>query len=422
MNIPCLGPHLDLNRRAFLTGGLGALLSLAIPRWQALAADPKRPAKACILLWMNGGPSHLDTFDPKPGTKVGGPFKTVKTRIKDVQICEHLPRVADQADKLAIIRSMTTKEGNHDRAQYLMHTGYSPSVTLQHPGFGAWVSHELSDPKSQLPSFVSVRGPSVGAGFLGVEHNPLVVQDPREGIRNLAHAKDVDAGRFDRRLAAFQILQKNFQAETGIAEVAGHGKVYDKAVRMMRSPLAKTFDISQEPEAARRAYGDSDFGRGCLLARRLVEAGVKFVEVTLDGWDTHVNNFLGVKNLLADLDPALATLLKDLADRKLLDETLVICMGEFGRTPEINPNEGRDHFPHAWSTVLAGGGVRAGQAYGSTNAAGAEVASQPVTVKNFFATVATLLSMDPGKEVMSPVGRPIAISDAGRPVEGLIAS
>lgn len=189
----------------------------------------------------------------------------------------------------------------------------------------------------------------------------------------------------------------------------------------MRSPLAKAFDIKDEPESARRLYGDTDFGRGCLMARRLVEAGVKFVEVTLDGWDTHYDNFTQVKHLTADLDPAMAALLRDLADRKRLDDTLVICMGEFGRSPQITPGEGRDHHPAASSALLAGGGIRGGQAYGSTDAEGAKPADNPVTVPNFFATLATLLGMDPDKEKVSPVGRSIAITDRGRPVKGLIA-
>jgi hypothetical protein len=406
-----------------LTGGLGGLLSLAIPRWQACAAadSARKQGKACILLWMNGGPSHIDTFDPKPGTKAGGTFKTIGTKIPDVKICEHLPLLAEQADRLAIIRSMTSKEGNHDRGQYLMHTGYAPSATLKHPSLGAWVSHELGDPKFELPNFVSICGPSISAGFMGAEYNPFAVLHPGEGVRNLPLAKDVDRSRFDSRLEALNILQDNFQAESGSASVGIHNTVYQKAVRLMRSPLVKAFDVSTEPASVLKAYGDDDFGRSCLMARRLVEAGVKFVEVTLDGWDTHVDNFTGVRNLLGHLDPAMATLLKDLAERDRLDDTLVIWMGEFGRSPKINQVEGRDHYPAAWSAVLAGGGVRGGQVYGSTDEEGAKVVADAVTVPNYFATLAKLLGIDPARELMSPVGRPIAISEAGRPIERLIA-
>jgi hypothetical protein len=425
--IACTGPSLSIGRRSFIGGGLGAALSAAIPAWQSKAAEQaatagqKAAAKACILLWMNGGPSHIDTFDPKPGTKTGGEFKAIDTRLKGVKFAEHLPTVAEQADKLAVIRSMTTKEGNHDRAGYLMHTGYAPSTTLQHPSLGAWVSHELGDEAAELPNFVSIRGPSVGAGFLGVQHGPFSIQKPGEGVRNLPLAKDVDAARFSRRLDALAALQANFRAETGRREIASHDIVYQKAVRLMRSPLAKAFEIKQEPEAIQKKYGESDFGRGCLMARRLIESGVKFIEVTLDGWDTHVDNFSGVRNLCRDLDPGMSSLLADLAERKLLDDTLVIWMGEFGRTPTINPAHGRDHYPAAWSAALAGGGSRGGIAYGSTDGDGAKVASNPVTVPDLFATIATLLGIDPKREEMSPVGRPIAVSDNGQPIQSLIA-
>jgi uncharacterized protein (DUF1501 family) len=422
-SVACPGPASFADRRRFLAGGLGGLLSLAIPRWQAAAANvASKRSKACILLWMNGGPSHLDTFDPKPGTKAGGSFKAIKTSVPGVQICEHMPLLAEQAQQLAIIRSMTSKEGNHDRGQYLMHTGYSPSVTLKHPSLGAWVSHELGDPTFELPNFVSIRGPSIGAGFLGAEHSPFAVLYPNQGVRNLPLAKDVDARRFDSRLEALKILQNQFRAETGAPGVDTHDTVYAKAVRMMRSPLAKTFDVDKEPASVRQAYGESDFGRGCLMARRLVEAGVKFVEVTLDGWDTHVDNFTGVKNLLGHVDPAMSTLLKDLDQRKLLDDTLVIWMGEFGRTPRISPADGRDHYPNAWSAVLAGGGARGGQAYGATNEDGSSVVKDPITVPNYFATLAKLLGIDPARELMSPVGRPIAISENGKPIDALIAA
>lgn len=412
-----------MSRRALLTGGLGGLLSLSIPRWQARAAAAGQTTrKSCILLWMNGGPSHIDTFDPKPGAPTGGSFKAVDTSVPGVKICEHLPQLAEQAQHLAILRSMTSKEGNHDRGQYLMHTGYAPSGTLKHPSLGAWVSHELGDPNFELPNFVSIRGPSVSSGFLGVQHNPFTIPNPNQGVRNLPMAKDVDRQRFTTRREALAILQDSFRAETGSSAIANHDAIYNQAVRLMQSPLAKAFDISQEPQAVQQAYGSSDFGRGCLMARRLIEVGVPFVEVTLDGWDTHIDNFSKTMYLMRDLDPAFATLLRELTDRDRLNDTLVIWMGEFGRTPKISAADGRDHYPNAWSTVLAGAGVRAGQAYGSTDAEGAKVVSHPVTVPDYFATIAILLGMNPQREETSPVGRPIAISDNGNPIAGLLKS
>ncbi len=268
---------------------------------------------------------------------------------------------------------------------------------------------------------MSIRGPSVGASFLGVQHNPFTIQNPSQGVRNLPLARDVDRTRFARRMEGLAMLQRSFQAETHAAEVANHDAVYSKSVRLMQSPMVKAFEIADEPEAVRRAYGDSDFGRGCLMARRLIETGVPFVEVTLDGWDTHIDNFAKTELLMRDLDPAMATLLRELEERGRLDNTLVVWMGEFGRTPKISAADGRDHYPGAWSAVLAGGGVRGGQAYGSTDAGGERVVKDAVKVPDYFATIARLLSMDPKHEEMSPVGRPIAIADGGTPIQALMA-
>jgi hypothetical protein len=424
----CPGPvdlwSASVDRRGFLKVGMGGLLSLLFAQWldprlaRAQGAAPK--AKSCILLWMNGGPSHIDTFDPKPGTSTGGPFKAIKTRAPGVEICEHLPNLAEQAHHLAIIRSMTSKEGNHQRAQYLLHTGYAPNPTIMHPSFGAWVSEELGDPNSDLPNFVSISGPSIGAGFLGVQYGPFVIQDPAQSVQNIQYPQNVNDWRFRLRQSALDMLEKQFTIETGDVKVAGRRAVYAKAIRMMRSPRLKAFDISPEPAAVKAAYGDTNFGRGCLMARRLVEAGVKFVEVVLDGWDTHQDNFERSQKLMNTLDPAMATLLKELDERNLLQSTLVIWVGEFGRTPRINSNDGRDHYPQAWSAVLAGGGVRAGLAYGATDEEGTKVVDKPVSVPDFFATLATLLGMNPSKTVMTPVGRPIAITERGTPVRELI--
>ncbi|QGJ70788.1 DUF1501 domain-containing protein [Planctomycetales bacterium 10988] len=424
----CQGSHFAgiCSRRQLLQGGLGAGLSLSIPFWQQRSrlqagVSPSRPYKQCILLWMNGGPSHLDTFDPKPGTREGGPFRSIKTRIPGVEISEHLPRVAEQAHQMAILRSMTSKEGNHDRGQYLMHTGYIPAGSFRHPSLGAWVSHERTDVALDLPHFVSINGPSIGAGFLGVEHQPYTVLDPKNGMNNVAYPKDLNASRFSRRQEAFAFLQGQFQQQTQLPAVASQNKVYQQATSLMHSPLVSAFDLEEETSQMRAKYGEHDFGRGCLMARRLIESGVPFVEVMLDGWDTHYDNFAAIEHLLGLLDPAMSTLLEDLDQRDLLDDTLVIWMGEFGRTPRISANDGRDHYPAAWSAVLAGGGVRAGQAYGATDEIGAKVVRDAVTVPNFFATVATLLGMDPDKEVYSPQGRPIRISDSGTPIHSLIA-
>lgn len=409
-------------RRHFLQASLGALLASALAERDARArpsADPAPRAKSCVLLWMNGGPSHIDTWDPKPGAPTGGPFKAIKTRAPAIQLSQHLPEVAAQAHHLAIVRSMSSKEGNHQRARQLLHTGYTPNPTADHPSIGAWVARDRDDPTFDLPRFVSIGGPSADAGFLGVEYGPFVVQRASVPPENVAYARVVTKDRFDRRAAALAALEGDFSASTRDPRIKERDAVYSKAVRLMRSPRLGAFDLASEPAAAALEYGDSEFGRGCLLARRLVESGVSFVEIMLDGWDTHQDNFGRVERLLGVLDPAMATLVGDLEKRRLLDSTLVVCLGDFGRTPTINPNEGRDHYPQAWSAVLAGGGIRGGLVVGETDALGAKVA-EPTSVADLFATIATTLGLDPAMTLRTRAGRPISITDAGRPIAKLL--
>lgn len=425
----CPGPvdlfSLNASRRGVMQVGVGGLLSMLFAQWldprsASAAAAPQQKAKSCILLWMNGGPSHLETWDPKPGTATGGPTKSIRTRVEGIEVAEHLPQVAEVADQLAIIRGMTSKEGNHQRAQYLMHTGYAPNPTVTHPSLGAWVSEELGDPDFDLPNFVSISGPSLSAGFLGVQYGPLVINQPGQLPQNTGYAGSVNDARFATRTRALAQLESDFAVRTGDAKVRGRQSVYGKAVRLMRTPRLKAFDISEEPDAVKSAYGDTNFGRGCLMARRLVESGVKFVEVVLDGWDTHQNNFERVAKQAGAFDPAMAMLIQDLKRRDLLDSTLVIWMGEFGRTPTINGSEGRDHYPAAWSAALAGGGVRGGQVYGQTDAEGRKVVDRPVAVPDLFATIATVLGMNPGKTFQTPTGRPISITEKGTPIRDLL--
>lgn len=343
-----------LDRRTLLRIGASGFMAALIARAGLAKSDPSAApslpaakAKACILLWLNGGPSHIDTFDPKPGKSTGGPFKAIKTKAPAVELCEHLPLLAEEAHRIAVLRGMTSREGNHQRAQFLVHTGYAPSTTIAYPSLGAWTSSRLGAKDAELPAFVSVGGTSYGAGFLGVQNGPFVIQKAGGVPANAGHAPGVDQERFNRRVAGLDMLESRFSRETGDAKVEGRRAVYDKALRLMRSPKLKAFDIGEESDGVRSSYGGTDFGRGCLLARRLVENGVRFVEVVLDGWDTHRDNFTRTKNLMNTLNPAIASLLRDLSQRGLLDTTLVACMGEFGRTPVINANDGRDHHPQA---------------------------------------------------------------------------
>ncbi len=403
-----------------LGGGLaGSWMAGLIGARPAMAQAAKKGQKprSCVVLWLNGGPSHLDTFDPKPGTKEGGPFKAIKTRTKGVEFSEHLPQLAALTSQMAVVRG-ASKEGNHQRARYLLHTGYAPNPTVVHPALGGWVSALLAEKNSELPSFVSIGGPSESGGFLGVQHGPFVV--PRVGSpQNVAYARNVDAERFDRRMAALKAMDADFVAATGDPQAHGRSEVVAQAVRLMRSPHLRAFDVSDEPEKIRKAYGDTDFGRGCLAARRLVENGVRLVEVVLDGWDTHKDGFEKIKRLSSALDPAMASLVSDLRDRKMLDSTLVVCVGEFGRTPRINGDDGRDHHPQAWTALLAGGGVRGGVVHGQTDATGTKT-DKAVLVPDLFATITSTLGLDPERSFDTPSGRPIAITDHGTPQRDLL--
>jgi hypothetical protein len=335
-------------------------------------------------------------------------------------ISEHMPLIAKHANKLAIVRGMTSKEGNHQRAQFLLRTGYSPNPTVLHPTLAAWVTKRLGEPATGLPGSVSLGGPSLGAGFFGVQYGPFVVQSPGQMPQNVGYGPGVDDARFEARKALLDGMESGFAAQTGDAKIEGRRALYGKADRLMHAGALKAFDVSEEPEAVRASFGDTAFGRGCLTAARLVASGVRFVEVTLDGWDTHQDVFGRTKKLMGTLDPAMSALLEDLQRRGLADSTLVVWMGDFGRTPNINANDGRDHFPNAWTAVLAGAGIRGGVVHGETDAQGAKVVKDAVTVPNLIATIATALGLDPADVAQSPAGRPISLTDSGVPVRAIL--
>ena len=416
----------EMSRRNFLKFGMNSLLGLVAMQHLQSAAFAQMEkiaprAKRCIVLFMNGGPSQLDTFDPKPGTLNAGPFRAIQTSVKGIQFSQHLPLVAEQAHHLAVIRSMVSREGNHERARYLMHTGYAPTGSVRHPTFGSLTSHYLDDDASELPNCVNINSPSFTAGILGATHDPFVVNDPRKPIEDLKYPEQMDRRRFEERLKMLRDIERDFLKNRGGRSTEAHQAVYRKADKLINSPSAKAFDLSDEPIALREAYGDNRFGQGCLMARRLIEAGVKFVEVSLDGWDTHSDNFVQTQDLLKVVDPAFAALVKDLDDRDLLDETIVLWLGEFGRTPKINENEGRDHFPNGWSAVIAGGGVRGGRAIGATNADGTQVADQPVSVPDLFASLCFALGIDYNNQNYSRAGRPIRVVNNGSVINELFA-
>jgi hypothetical protein len=411
-----------VSRRTFLhrvSAGALAAGTLSLPDLVSLhAAELRKEGRAMILLWMAGGPSQFETFDPKPNHDNGAGTKVTSTAIPGVQLAESWEQTAASLKDIAVIRSMTNKEGNHQRATYQLHTGYIPSGSVKHPSFAACAAQQLHDPDLDLPSVVSV-GPTQGAGFLGVDYEPFVVQTPGQMPQNVQ--SPVGNQRIQRRLALFNELEETFAERGGRNVVHNQKQLYDKAAGLILSPQTKAFDISGEPQALRDRYGSSQFGQGCLLARRLVESGVSFVEVRSNGWDTHDDNANRIRRLAGEVDPAFATLIADLKDRGMLERTTVLWTGEFGRTPRINPRDGRDHYPRAFNCAIAGGGVRGGQVIGSSTADGSAVDERPVTVPDLLRTLCKTLKIDADHENISPLGRPMKIVDGGAPVAELFA-
>jgi hypothetical protein len=447
---------LPISRREYMklaaAGVLGGSLSGWLPAFADEAAKNPQRTKACILLWMNGGPSQMDTFDLKPGHENGGPFKEIDTNVAGIKISEHLPQLAKHVDKLALIRSMATKEADHGRATYQMRTGHVPAGPVQYPTLGSLFSKELEQPGAELPNFVSVApfrffSPAAyGPGFLGPQYAPLVVGEGQQSLipipgqqagnpEDALKVQDIDlppgvsAERAAARTRLLTEMQDDFLETRSGNSSQSHKSAYERAVTLMRSKATKAFDLDEEPKALRDRYGRNLFGQGCLLARRLVEKGVPFVEVSLAnagnltlGWDTHIDNFDGVKRLSAVLDPAWATLMDDLKDKGLLDSTVVVWMGEFGRTPKINGSRGRDHWPNSWTTVVGGGGIKGGQVVGQTSKDGTEVTERPVKVEDLLATVAKALGIDIAKQNVSNVNRPIRIVEpTAKPITEVLA-
>lgn len=415
-----------VSRRSFLhhfTLGTAGAITLGWQDRMALQADELRKrGMSCILLFMRGAPSQFETFDPKPGTNNGGPTKAIETAAGGIRIAEGWENVATQMNDISLIRSLTNnKEGNHDRAVYQLHTGYVQSQTVRHPSLGAIASAELGPDEFDLPHFVAIghRAGIIGSGFLGTAVAPFAVLDPNKVPNNTELPTGTNGGRFVRRHNLLKDLEEDFAEAGGKSRVENHRLLYDNARKMVLSPRLKAFDLSQEKDSVRDRYGRNGFGQGCLLARRLVEQGVTFVEVESPGWDTHADNFSRVKAQAGVVDPAFAILIADLKERGLLEKTLVIWMGEFGRTPRINAKTGRDHHPLSFNAALAGGGIKGGQVIGATNAEGTDVEKRPVSVPDLFCTFCHALQINPRKENISPLGRPLTITDKGQPVREL---
>lgn len=418
-----------IDRRQALGVMTACGLSFSLPGMTVQAAKRRREERprSLITLWMNGGMSQLETWDPHPGTPSGGDAKSIKTSQPDLEISDFLPQMAEQMHGVTLIRSLTSLEGDHARGAAYVKTGYRLEPTLVYPSLGAIAAHQLPDSRVEIPQHVSLGGDKFfpRGGYLGNEWDAFRVFNPGRSLTNLKAG--VSDARLDQRTKGLSILAKQFSNARPAAEKSTlHGDTVERALKMMSSEQLKAFELDDVPSEVLSAYGDSKFGRGCLVARRLVEVGVRSIEVSLNGFDTHVNNHAGQKTQADILDPAFATLLTELREHDLLDSTIVLCISEFGRTQRINGAGGRDHWPNWFSCVVAGGGFREGLVVGETPAAiaapDAKVKpkpSNPLTIPQLYATIMYSMGIDWNEEIITPIGRPIRFADA-EPVASLL--
>lgn len=402
-------------RRTFLASGLGGIFSLALRHRcdRLFAADASRTTKRCIVLWMGGGPSQMETFDPKPGAVTGGPTRSIATSAAGIEIAEHLPHLARRMDRLSIVRGLTSPEGDHDRGEYFLHTGYPYVQAFPRPTLGAVVSHE--NPRADFPLFVSVGARGLGPAYMGPDHAPFAVENPAQAVQLITGLR-ARRGAL-RSLEGFSLAFDERHLDSSLER---RRTSLQRVERLLTTPFVKALDVSRAPDSDRARYGESEFGQRCLLARRLLEAGVKFVEVAHGGWDTHADNFNSVARLCGEIDHPWSVLIDDLRASGLWEETIVVWMGEFGRTPQINGNNGRDHFPQVTPVVLGGGGLKGGTVVGRTNATGLEVAEGPVKVPDLFATLFAALGIDPQHEFRTEFGAVAPASDHGQPIASLL--
>lgn len=406
-------------RRSLLRGTGIAGISWLTPLADLLAVEAEKapsgkPARSIILLWLGGAASQLDTFDPHPTTKIGGGVKTIPTAIKGVEFASGLEQTASVMGDVSLIRSMVSKEGDHERAFYNIKTGYRPDPTLIHPSIGAIVCHELPEAKIEIPTHVSIlpnQWPARG-GFFGAKFDAFQMYDPKFPVPDVKAR--VDEKRMDKRMEGLSVVEQTFaqgRSPNLDQDKTLHQISMQRARKMMTSDQLKAFNVSDVPAQQIAVYGETPFGRGCLAAVRLIQAGVRCVEVTLNGWDTHANNFEGQAAQVKILDAAYASLIRDLKKLGLLESTVVVCGGEFGRTPKINNVGGRDHWPSGFSMLVAGGGFAGGRVIGATDPEGVKKEPEnPIHVEDLHATIQDMFGIDHTKEIMTPIGRPMALS------------
>ncbi|HVX14466.1 MAG TPA: DUF1501 domain-containing protein [Pirellulales bacterium] len=388
---------------------------------QSEQKTPGEPAQSIILLWLAGGPSQLETFDPHPGKAISAGTRAINTSVPGIQLAQGYERLAERMEHVALVRSLVSKEGDHERGTYTVKTGYRPNPTVVHPSIGAICCHQLPVAGTEIPRHVSIletQWPSMG-GLLGKQYDAFKCYDPATKVPDIT--SQVADPRIGRRLADLNVVEAAFargRAKTAAATL--HRETVANARQMMTSQQIEAFDVKREAQPVLDRYGDTPFGRGCLAARRLIEVGVRCVEVNLNGWDTHRNNHEAHASLAPTLDAALSALIDDLHQRDLLRKTVILCGGEFGRTPTVNPFAGRDHWPHGFTMLLAGGGLRGGVALGATDPEGGREVKDPYQVPDIHATVLAALGIDPEHEELAPIGRPIKLSE-GKPIAALLA-
>jgi hypothetical protein len=426
------------DRRHFLSHAAGAA-AVAVPgmsfinRLRAAAPELKKKNKSLIILWMGGGPTTIDLWDMKPGHANGGEHKPINTAASGVQITEKMPLLAKQFKNLSIVRSLTTKEGDHRRGTVLMNTGRSPSPLVDFPAIGSVIAHQYSQDVEamknlDLPQFIAVGGSQVGPGFLGMKYAPFTVQNPGQPPENVEPPQGVSGVQMARRKAIFDKLESGFTTNAPADAAQAHKDVYKKAMDLVVSTRKDVFSLAKEDPKVMATYGltgtnaNNGFARGCLLARKLTESGVGCVEVTMGGWDMHQGIFNALATrALPSLDMGFSGLMQDLEQRGRLKDTVVLWMGEFGRTPKINQNGGRDHYPRAWSVVVGGGNINGGMVYGSTSAGAEEPKDNPVTIENLYATVYAGLGLDHNAQIRDNLGRPTGLAgDKATPIKELV--
>ena len=404
-----------MNRRNFFAGSLSGFFAFAMRNraQHVFAHQPTGRAKRCIVLWMNGGPSQLDTFDPKPGTTTGGEFGQISTAAPGVSICETLPRVARQLDKLSVVRCLTSTEGDHVRAQYYLHTGYRFVPGFPRPAAGAIVSRQSAP--TEFPRFVTIGSRGYGPAYVGPDHAPFAIENPAEALQLLRRTRQRR-----NRIRLLQDLGESFDGQHAATMLDRRRSMISRVETLVSTSFVEAFDLQRESSGTRSKYGEHAFGQGCLLARRLLEVGVNFVEVQHDGWDTHADNFTAVRRLCGEIDRPWSALMDELQAVGLLDETIVLWMGEFGRTPNINPNQGRDHFPRVTPAVIGGGGIAGGRVIGTTNRLGTQIEGNAYQVADLFATLFQSLGIDPAHEFETSFGSPATATDNGTPIQALM--